>query len=539
MIDQERRRELDEAIERFVAYGGVLDRQTRRYVAAWLVERLIPGMVDMDDLQPGYFRHFSAQLDEVLGDEVLQSVTSRHRGLAVQVVIDLLGWFRRHFGEVLVGHPFEDEERELQGWTVRHMEHVFQRWAWFTRAIGNHYTRDHIDAGFHSARIEAHQSLTQSEWAALPAGAHKEIERLFDDLLGQWDSHLQAKVLDFHLRRAVPLLNDLASNLHSKAREIQQLEELVEPFAEYAGRYWDLSRDLWSDEGFDVLRSYRELLDREEELKALADLLGKMREAERFTEEETFSQHVVHRSVKSDPFLRSELSGVSNSNDLNRLLPAEAALLGDATTETVFFRKFAESELQTFSFEHRYLDERDGLSQITETVSRRKEKGPFVVCVDTSGSMEGLPERVAKVLCFGIMKMAAQEARKAFLINFSTGVKTLDLLHIADSMGALVDFLRRSFHGGTDLSLALDSTLKQLEDDDYRDADVLIISDFVMYKIDAELLRRMEYRRVNRNTRFYALIVSDEPNEEVTDVFDGLWRVEPDHEGRVHVTRQR
>ena len=535
-LDTEQRRELDEAVERFIAYGGVLDSSTRRYVAAWLIDRLLPGLADVDGLQPGYFKHFSTVLDDVLADEVFTDVTRRHPPLAARIAIDLLGWFRRSFGEVLTGHPFEDEASNLEGWTVRPMPHVFERWEYFVKLIGDYCTRDEVDPGYHSSRVLALREGTDG-WPALNEADRLEVGRLFDDLLAQWDSRLQARILDFHLRKIAPHIDALAENLHGKAREYQQLETLIEPFADYAGRYWDLSRDLWSDQGFDVIKAYRELLDREDELKALADLLGQMREAELITEEVAHSERVVYRSWKRDPNQRHELIGVYASDDLNRLLPSEATLLADGDTESVFLKRFASKELQSFEFENRYLDESEGLRTVTETVSRRKEKGPFIVCVDTSGSMEGLPERVAKVLCFGIMKMAARENRKAYLINFSTGIKTLDLLHIADSIGELARFLQQSFHGGTDLSLALDASLRKLETDDFRDADVLVISDFVMYKLDAELQRRMEFRRINRNTRFYGMIISDEPNEEVTAVFDRVWRTDgsTDERQRINV----
>lgn len=537
MLDPERRQALDEAVSRFVAYGGILDATTRRYVAAWVQERLLPGYADLEGLQPGYFKHFSGVLDDVLIDNVLQDVTQRHPPLAAQIVIDLLGWFRRKFGEVLVGHPFESEESELQGWAVRPMGHVVDRWAYFTKALGDYSTRAELDPAYHTARVDALRSATPGGWDAFSEADRAEAGRLFDDLLAQWDSRLQAKILDFHLRRVTPLIHELAEQLHGKAREFKQLEELVEPFADYAGRYWDLSRDLWSDAGFDVIRTYRELLDREDELRKLAELLGRLREAELITEEEEYSEKVVFRSVKRDPHRRDELVGVFASDDLNRLLPSEAAMLGDDLTESVFLKRFASKDLQTYAYEHRYLDEHEGERQVSETVSRKKQRGPFIVCVDTSGSMEGLPERVAKVLCFGIMKMAAREERQAYLINFSTGIRTLDLLNIADSIGSLADFLQQSFHGGTDLSLALDASLQKLEEDDFRDADVLIISDFVMYKLDAELQRRMEYRRINRNTKFYGLIISDEPNEDVTGVFDRVWRYEDNLRGVIEDLR--
>lgn len=524
---------LDEAVDQFIAYGGVLDQSTRRYIVAWITERLLPGYLDLDGLEAGYFRHFAQALDELLADEVLREISKEQKDLAAQVVIDLLVWFRRQFGEILVQHPYEAEQDALEGWTVRPMGHVFERWEFFTKAIGGYYTRDEISVAFHQKEIDALREKNPGGHSQLSSEDHRTLERLFDDLLSQWDSKLSAKVLDFHLRKAMPALQELASQLHGKAREYKELKELLEPFHEYAGRYWDLSRDLWTDVDFNVIHRYRELLEKDDELRQLAELLGRLREAERITEEVEFSEEVRLQSQKTDPTQAHELVGVYRSNDLNRLLPSELALLADGETESLFLKRFADQSLQSHQYEHNYLSDEEGEARVTESRSRRKEQGPFIVCLDTSGSMEGLPEQVAKVLCFGIMKMAARQNRQAYLINFSTGIQTLNLLNVADQLGPLAKFLQSSFHGGTDITLALDEALRQLEEQDFEHADVLVISDFVMYQMDSEIRRRMKHRQLNRQTAFYSLVISDEANEELLGVFDRTWIYDPTEKGIV------
>lgn len=531
LLSEHVRERLDEAVGHFIAYGGVLDRSTRRYVVAWLAERLLPDYLDLEGLEAGYFRHFAEALDELLADEVLREISEDQADLAAQLVMDILVWFRRQFGEILVQHPFEAEQDTLEGWTVRPMAHVFERWEFFTKALGGYYTRDEIPVAFHQKEIDGLREKAPGGYGELSVEARSALDRLFDDLLSQWDSKLSAKVLDFHLRKAAPAIQELASQLHGKAREYKELKELLEPFHEYAGRYWDLSRDLWTDVDFNVIHRYRELLEKEDELRQLAELLGRLREAERLTEEVEFSQEIRLQSVKTDPNQAHELVGVYRSNDLNRLLPSELALLADGETESLFLKRFADQALQSHQYEHSYLSEEEGEARVSESRSRKKEQGPFIVCLDTSGSMEGLPEQVAKVLCFGIMKMAARQNRQAYLINFSTGIQTLNLLNVADHLGPLAKFLQSSFHGGTDITLALDEALRQLEEQDFEDADVLVISDFVMYQMDSEIKRRMKHRQLNRQTAFYSLVISDEANEELVGIFDRSWVYDPTEKG--------
>ncbi|MEL6945487.1 MAG: hypothetical protein AAFO82_22770, partial [Bacteroidota bacterium] len=210
----------------------------------------------------------------------------------------------------------------------------------------------------------------------------------------------------------------------------------------------------------------------EKSIQELADLLGKMREAEIEIEEETYEKTIIRQEWKVDELAKAEIVGVHESDDLNNLLSSEAGLLSNEATETLFLKKYADKGLLTFRYEDRRLvKSKDNIMEIHQKV-RQKEKGPFIICVDTSESMTGRPEQIAKVLCLGILKMAISDNRRAYLINFSTGIKTLDLYNIANSIDEIAKFLRMSFYGGTDVSLALYEALRQLQNNDYQDADV-------------------------------------------------------------------
>jgi uncharacterized protein with von Willebrand factor type A (vWA) domain len=292
-----------------------------------------------------------------------------------------------------------------------------------------------------------------------------------------------------------------------------------------------MSRELWEETSFNILEQYSELLEDERSLKELAEMLGRMREAEIEIEEETFEKTIIRQEWKVDETAKAEIVGVHESDDLSNLLSAEASLLGDEDTELLFLKKYADKNLMTFRYEDRKLvRSEDQLTEINQRV-RQKEKGPFIVCVDTSESMTGRPEQIAKVLCMGILKMAINENRRAYLINFSRGIKTLDLYNIADSIDEIAAFLRMSFYGGTDVSLALYETIRQLKGNDYEDADVLIISDFIMYKIDDDVLREVRYFQQNKGTQFHSLTLSKEANPEVLEFFDTNWVYDPKQKG--------
>jgi uncharacterized protein with von Willebrand factor type A (vWA) domain len=141
--------------------------------------------------------------------------------------------------------------------------------------------------------------------------------------------------------------------------------------------------------------------------------------------------------------------------------------------------------------------------------------------------MEGTPEHVAKVLCFAIIKMAARDKRKCYLISFSSGLQTINLLELEHSLDKVVKFLSMTFNGGTDVMPALSEAMRMLQTQDYQDADVLMVSDFVMYEIRDDIIERMKAEQ-RKGTQFHSLTVSDFAHSSVVELFDNYWIYEPE-----------
>ncbi|MEL6673054.1 MAG: VWA domain-containing protein, partial [Bacteroidota bacterium] len=268
------------------------------------------------------------------------------------------------------------------------------------------------------------------------------------------------------------------------------------------------------------------------------DLLGRMREAEIEIEEEEFEKTIIRQEWVTDEFSRAEIVGVKQSNELTNMLSAEASLLADGETELLFLKKYADRKLLTFRYEDQQLvTSEDHYTEINQRVNQ-KEKGPFIICVDTSESMQGRPEHIAKVLTFGILKMAMNQNRKAYLINFSIGIHTLNLHDIAQSVDQIADFLKVSFHGGTDATPALYEALRQLDTHDYQDADILMVSDFIMSKMRPDVVKKFRYHQQNKNTQFHCLILGNAVNQNVLEIFDTNWVYDPKEKGIIKALTQ-
>ena len=78
----------------------------------------------------------------------------------------------------------------------------------------------------------------------------------------------------------------------------------------------------------------------------------------------------------------------------------------------------------------RVSSESDVMTEVERPKPKPKaERGPIIVCLDTSGSMHGAPEIVAKAIVLEAMRVAHAEKRACYLYSFSgpTDVAELEL----------------------------------------------------------------------------------------------------------------
>jgi len=517
---------IQEEYERFIEFGNLLDRKSRRYLVEYFRHKLENTTYQAPDINDQYFKYFQRALEHIFSINKLLPLLSDNQRITQHVVLDTLQWIRKTFTKVRSQNPYKEEESLLKGWAVTPLKIFTERYPFLLNYLKNRYSRQDIDTEFYANRFN---SFFSKELTERTEEEKEKFELIFTDLLSQWDALLQGKILEYQLTKFEEEEENYAAVLEAKVDGYDRMESLFNPVTKYLG--WDLSKELWKDTSFEVLEQYEDLLQDEASIKELVDLLGEMKEAEIEMEEETFEKTIVRREWIVDELAKSEIVGVHESQDLSNLVSSEVGLLSDATTEALFLKKYVDKQLLTFRYEDRRLvNSRDNIMEVHSRV-KQKEKGPFIVLVDTSESMMGPPEQIAKVLCLGILKMAIKENRRAFLINFSVGIQTLDLYDIYNSLEEVAAFLRMSFNGGTDASLALNEALRQLKNNDYQDADVLMVSDFIMYRIDKDVLAEIRHFQQNKGTEFHSLTLSKEANSEILQRFDTNWVYDPRQKG--------
>ncbi len=520
-------KELEQEYERFIEFGNLLDRKMRTYIIQYIQNKFDPDKNIIPDLNDQYYEYFRKALDQIFLIDGLLDITQFNNKIRKQIILDTLYWLKKTYRKVRTKNHFENEIQRLEGWAVTPMKAFVKRWSALPTYISSLYTRDQIDTYFF---IEKFKTLIASQSIEEISAERKEkIEVILHDILAQWDALLHAKILDFQMSKFEEEKQDYVDFLDEKVKEYSKLREFLDPFTDYFG--WDLSRKLWQETSFDVLNQYDELLQNEQSVKELADLLGNMREAEIEIEEEEIEKTIIRQEWVVDESQRTEIVGVHESDDLNHMLTSEAGLLGDVDTELLFLKKYADKKLMTFRYEDKKLvKSEDHFTEINQRINQ-KEKGPFIICIDTSESMEGRPEQIAKVLALGILKMAMNQNRKAYMINFSTGIQTIDLHDIANSINEIADFLQMSFYGGTDATLAIYEAIRQLGTNDYEDADILMVSDFIMHKLDDDVFQQIRFHQQNKNTQFHCLTLGGHASSDLVNIFDTNWIYDPKEKG--------
>jgi len=523
--------EIKKEFEQFIEFGHVFDKQTRLFLVYFLYAQITNEAFQEETPDGDYFNYLQKSLAVIFNNENLYKATKGNAVLTKEVVHDILKWVRRTDKKIKEENPYYQEWQSFEAWT--HKPTFLWKDSWYNviNLLKDTYDREEIDTDFYTEKLKKHlveaPNNLEEQKLADQAATKSELDIIIDDLLAQWDALLTAKILAFQLRQLEEEMEGFSNLIAKKLEEYTKLMDIISPFAEDAGRYWDMSRGLWQDTGFSVLDKYSQLLKEEQGIQELADMLGKMREAQIELEEEIYEDVIVKKEWVKNLSLKEDIGGVRGSNDINRVLPSEMAYLADQSTSMAFYQKFADSSLMSFYYEGKEMVTSDRFNYYSVQKQKQKEKGPFILCIDTSGSMHGKPAQIAKVLAFAIMKMASLEQRKCYLINFSIGIKTIQLHDIASSLDKIVEFLQMSFDGGTDVGPALSEALEVLQTNDYQEADVLMVSDFVMFKIREDLVQKIKQEQY-KDTKFHSLTLSTKANLEVLQAFDNSWAYDPE-----------
>ena len=324
------------------------------------------------------------------------------------------------------------------------------------------------------------------------------------------------------------LLDEEREQLLSEVQERMtlsgQLEQVLVENENAAGRLWDMSAGQLKRGDYQLIVKYGDFLAQQPELMKLAEQLGRSREA-RSVPKKDAPMETFRTLVREPSTVPEQVDGLQQSDDILRLLPTELSTLGMTELEYEFYRRLVEKELITYRLHGEAWREKISQRPVVHQDFDEQPRGPFIVCVDTSGSMGGFNEQCAKAFCLALMRVALADRRRCYIMLFSSEVVGYELTS-PQGLEQAIRFLSQRFRGGTDLASCFRSIIERMQGGDWYDADAVVISDFIAQRLPDEVVNKVkEMQRVHQH-RFHAVAMSAHGKPGIMRIFDHIWRLD-------------
>lgn len=222
-----------------------------------------------------------------------------------------------------------------------------------------------------------------------------------------------------------------------------------------------------------------------------------------------------------------EVRGVKRSGDLARMLASEAAMIRHPLMHRLWRARFAEAQLLSYESEAvltQWRLQRDDTRQVAAT--RHSEPlgaGPMIICLDTSGSMRGAPENVAKACVLQALRTAHAAQRACTLLAFGGAGELLerDLALTTPGLQVLLDVMGQSFDGGTDVQTPLERATELVRTQAFALADILIVSDGE-FGVTPATLATLRECKTSLGLRVHSILIGDRETIGLLEVSDQI-----------------
>ncbi len=251
--------------------------------------------------------------------------------------------------------------------------------------------------------------------------------------------------LEEALRRAVTKATTAATQ---KIEEIKEADEALEMVG-LGGWKPGTEKGEHSKQDGQRIRALATQIKDKPAIKRFIDLVGRFK---RIAQQKQ-KQKVNHGA--------DEITDITTGSDLNRLLPSETMMLANKTTKLELFRKITENACLQYHM----------------TGIEPKGKGPIVVCIDKSGSMNGQPDEWATAIALALGDMALRQKRVFAMVSFDTTILHECVVKPGEAIPE--DCLMTDCQGGTDIDVAYARAVAIIKDNpgQLNKADIVMITD--------------------------------------------------------------
>lgn len=296
-------------------------------------------------------------------------------------------------------------------------------------------------------REEARGLLQLAKNLIAGGGDPAEVEGLLEETRKKGRAAVHAAVAYADGKDASELRGALRRACEAASRGADEVEVQIGAFAG-----WGSSVSLDSTAiGMDVKAELARRVGRSDKLQRLAREAGRLRRIAAAKQRSKVDQ------------AREEVVDIELGGDLDRVLPSELVKLADPALSLDFARRHLER----------------GLLQYKLGGKEAQGRGPIVVCIDQSSSMEGGKEIWSKALSLALLEVATMQRRRCRVIHFNGGVVRVDdwAPGKVDAL-ALLESMASFYGGGTAFEPPLRKALEAIAGDRaLKSADVVLITD--------------------------------------------------------------
>jgi len=192
----------------------------------------------------------------------------------------------------------------------------------------------------------------------------------------------------------------------------------------------------------------------------------------------------------------SELYDIERGSELARLIPAELTALHHPVLFRDFRRRLLENQILQYQLRQ---DEEKG-------------KGPMVVCLDLSSSMQGDKELWGKAVTLTLMDLARRQRRLFRAVLFSSGEGSLKVLDLNNQrryepeLSKVIELAEYFPGGGTEFERPIDAAVQLLGDKKLRRGDIVIITDGEC-QVSPEWLADLKQRKEELQFKIFGVLV--------------------------------
>lgn len=329
------------------------------------------------------------------------------------------------------------------------------------------------------------------------------------------------------------LSDRLDATWRHRVQQWQRLSDVLGDLSLALALDYDLANRTLRHVGWREVERLMTLLDDLPQVHDIVQTLGRMSVSggqEQHSVVDTIADPIRRTTVelreRRSPEAPTEARGIERSSDITKMLPTEAALLTHPILRRLWHARRAEAALASYQFEgtiQEWVTVQVEAAPEQKPGSRVPNRGPVILCLDTSGSMQGAPEQVAKALTLAITRAAHDEGRDVHVILFSGpgDIERLTVSLTPDGVSSLLRLLAMSFHGGTDVDYPVRVALDMLFENRWSNADLLIVSDGA-FDVSPALLHDIHTIRESNGNRVHGLLIGVQQSEAMESMCEPL-----------------